>query len=54
MKEIDGEYIQSVCTDGEYFYAISIAKSPSVYQIIKDQDGSPGGLRLIDEEIIKK
>ena len=54
MKEIDGEYIQSVCTDGEYFYAISIAKSPSVYQIIKDQDGSPGGLRLIDEEIMKK
>lgn len=54
MKEIDGEYIQSVCTDGEYFYAISIAKSPSVYQVIKDQDGSPGGLRLIDEEIMKK
>ena len=47
MKEIDGEYIQSVCTDGEYFYAISIAKSPSVYQIIKDQDGSPGGCGLL-------
>ena len=54
MKEIDGEYIQSVCTDGEYFYAISIAKSPSVYQIIKNQNGRPVGLRLIDEEVIKK
>ena len=54
MQETDSERIQSACTDGEYFYAISIAKSPSVYQIIKDQDGSPVGLQLLDEEIMKQ
>ena len=54
MQESDSERIQSACTDGEYFYAISIAKSPSVYQIIKNQDGRPVGLQLIDEEIMKK
>ena len=54
MQETDSERIQSACTDGEYFYAIPIAKSPSVYQIIKDQDGSPVGLQLLDEEIMKQ
>lgn len=52
IKKEDDKKVLSACTDGNYFYIITIVESPSVYRIVRDEKGIPIRFESVDEEII--